>query len=225
MPKAIDLTGQRFGRLIVINKTNQSSSSGSPIYYCRCDCGKYVNVLYCNLRAGKTKSCGCLRRDLTSERMLKDLTGKKIGRLTVIKIMEGRYNRQIKYLCKCECGNETVVAGHNLITGRTKSCGCFNIDKLTSDVVCDTKVSALTSKMPNTNSSGVKGVYWDKLKGKWKAFITFQKKRYHLGYFDDLHEATNARKVAEEKLFGEFLDWYNNEFKKLPKEKQEEMIR
>ena len=49
----------------------------------------------------------------------KYIIGKKFGRLTVIKKMENN-----KYLCKCDCGNETVVYASNLITGHTKSCGC-----------------------------------------------------------------------------------------------------
>ena len=61
---------------------------------------------------------------------VKDLTGMRFGRLTVVKRAEdyiepsGRH--RIKWLCKCDCGNETIVIGNNLTKKNgTKSCGCF----------------------------------------------------------------------------------------------------
>lgn len=56
----------------------------------------------------------------------KDLTGKKFGKLTVLKMSEERGNRnQIKWVCKCECGNIHVVTGESLRHGKSKSCGCL----------------------------------------------------------------------------------------------------
>ena len=56
---------------------------------------------------------------------MKNLTGKKFGRLTVVSSTKERLRRSIKWLCKCECGNETKVVGYSLQTGNTKSCGCI----------------------------------------------------------------------------------------------------
>ncbi len=62
-----------------------------------------------------------------------DLTGKKFGRLTVLRQIEdyispkGRYIA--KWLCECECGNVTEVAGYQLTSNRIKSCGCLMIEK------------------------------------------------------------------------------------------------
>jgi len=50
----------------------------------------------------------------------KDRTGKKYGKLTVIKYLENQ-----KWLCKCECGKEKIVHSKHLIPGVTKSCGCM----------------------------------------------------------------------------------------------------
>lgn len=56
---------------------------------------------------------------------IKDLTGQKFGRLTVIKkVGSNKYNRTL-WLCKCECGNETITNALSLKTGNTKSCGCL----------------------------------------------------------------------------------------------------
>ena len=61
-----------------------------------------------------------------------DLTGKKFGRLTVIKRDEDRIQpsgqHKARWLCKCDCGNPNLISvdGYNLKSGHTKSCGCFN---------------------------------------------------------------------------------------------------
>ena len=56
----------------------------------------------------------------------KDLTGQKFGKLTVIKMSEERgNNNQIKWICKCECGNIHIVTGESLRAGKSKSCGCL----------------------------------------------------------------------------------------------------
>lgn len=60
MTALIDLTGNRYGRLIVLSL---GSMGRTPIWVCRCDCGVVKNVRRDDLRDGKTKSCGCLRRD------------------------------------------------------------------------------------------------------------------------------------------------------------------
>lgn len=63
-------------------------------------------------------------------RVAKDLTGQKFGKLTVIKRVENRiYSNGYEtpqWLCKCDCGNDTIVIGKNLTKKNgTKSCGCF----------------------------------------------------------------------------------------------------
>ena len=62
--KFIDLTGQRFGMLTVIERSDDKiSPSGkrSTTYLCRCDCGEESVVLATNLRTGHTRSCGCFQ--------------------------------------------------------------------------------------------------------------------------------------------------------------------
>lgn len=69
----IDLTGQRFGRLVVIEqiKTTVESNSRAAVWSCMCDCGNIVKASGRRLRQGTTKSCGCLRKDAISQRNLK----------------------------------------------------------------------------------------------------------------------------------------------------------
>lgn len=59
-----------------------------------------------------------------------DLTGKKFERLTVIKRVENSKSGQTRWLCKCSCGNETIVWGCHLRNGHTRSCGCMQKEKL-----------------------------------------------------------------------------------------------
>lgn len=54
-----------------------------------------------------------------------DLTDQRFGRLTVIG-RSGEQNRQVLWLCKCDCGQIITVTGGNLRSGNTKSCGCLN---------------------------------------------------------------------------------------------------
>jgi hypothetical protein len=53
-----------------------------------------------------------------------DLTGEKFGLLTVLR-KYGHSGKEITWLCKCECGKESVVIGRDLRSGNTQSCGCL----------------------------------------------------------------------------------------------------
>lgn len=58
----IDLTGQRFGRLVVVDFAGQSTD-GQAKWSCVCDCGTTTFASSGNLRSGRMKSCGCWRRE------------------------------------------------------------------------------------------------------------------------------------------------------------------
>ena len=64
MAKAIDLTGQRFGRLIAVEPTEERISHRCVVWRCLCDCGRECFVSSLNLRQGHTKSCGCFALDV-----------------------------------------------------------------------------------------------------------------------------------------------------------------
>jgi hypothetical protein len=59
-------------------------------------------------------------------------------------------------------------------------------------------------KLRSDNSSGVKGVYFDKQRKKWVAEIMLNKKKFHLGRFNNIEEAKLKRKFAEKQYFGEY---------------------
>lgn len=55
---------------------------------------------------------------------IKSLIGQQFGSLRVIALAENTNNKRICWICKCECGSETIVQGNNLHSGNTTSCGC-----------------------------------------------------------------------------------------------------
>lgn len=56
MPKPLDITNKRFGKLTAIKKV--SSRKGKTYWLCQCDCGEYKEIQTCHLTCGVTKSCG-----------------------------------------------------------------------------------------------------------------------------------------------------------------------
>lgn len=118
-----NITGQRFGRLIVIKEDTNKPDS----LICKCDCGQTISVNRSNLTLGKTRSCGCLQKESRYAK-IDDLTGQRFGMLTVIKRVENQ-GKSVRYLCRCDCGNEKIFYSSNLKRGLSTSCGCFRKEK------------------------------------------------------------------------------------------------
>ena len=145
-----DLTEQKFGRLTVLKKAeDRMNKCGHKVvrYECQCECGTIKEIDAAELRKGSTLSCGCLAKEQSKLRNLKDLTGKHFGKLVVIKQLESaKYGKSTmtKWLAKCECGSTIEVFGNALRKGQI-SCGCCNskgeeeIAKLLSDLNIDFK--------------------------------------------------------------------------------------
>ncbi len=53
------------------------------------------------------------------------LTGKKFGRLTVLRVAKPDKHGNTRWVCQCDCGKETTVRYQHLSTGRQQSCGCI----------------------------------------------------------------------------------------------------
>lgn len=226
MGKFKDITGKVFGRLTVIEPTKQRQH-GAVIWKCKCQCGNdEVYASRANLEQGYTSSCGCLKSEIVSkiskETKPKDIKGQKFGRLTALESTDKRDNGYVVWQCICECDNETYVNIHNLVSGNTLSCGCLNSEiakenavkniskHKENNYVAGTRLDFIKSNKPNkNNTTGYKGVYLRKKDGKYTAQIEFQGKRYFLGSYNTKEEAAEVRKEAEQKLYGDFLEWYN----------------
>lgn len=117
------LLNQTFGRLTVI-APGKVDKNGHKYWVCQCSCGNKVEVNGDNLRRQLTLSCGCYQKEQTSKALLIDLTGKRFGKLTVLKKSSNR-GEKVRWLCKCDCGTILEVEGANLKSGHTTSCGCI----------------------------------------------------------------------------------------------------
>lgn len=127
MPKILDLSGQRFGRLEAIERTGSDHSS--TFWRCRCACGAEKTVRSYSLRRGTTRSCGCIHREMAPRLARRnapaplDLAGQRFGRLVAIELT--RHRGVTAWRCRCDCGATTTVTTNGLRMGNTRSCGCL----------------------------------------------------------------------------------------------------
>lgn len=127
-----DLTGQQFGRLTVIKDTGKRKDR-KVVWKCLCTCGNIKEVPSNYLNRGRTKSCGCLLKEVATTRGRNsriNLAGQRFSRLTVIEDTGRRQGRSVIWLCICDCGNLTEVLGYSLRNVATRSCGCLSREKL-----------------------------------------------------------------------------------------------
>ena len=119
MGKFIDLTGQTFGRLTVIELSHVYKGTH---WLVECSCGITKVVSGWHLRGGKTRSCGCIRR--------LDLSGQVFGRLTVTSFSHRDEQKNSHWVCQCKCGKTLTVFGIALKSGHTRSCGCLQKEEV-----------------------------------------------------------------------------------------------
>ena len=132
-PRFQDLNGRKFGKLTVLFYAGRRAGKYS-LWHCRCDCNREHTVVSSQLTLGQTKSCPHCSRHQPRKRKFEDLTGLVVGRLTVISFSrKGIRPGHIFWLCKCNCGELTVVRCDNLKSGKAQSCGCSNIVSLWRD--------------------------------------------------------------------------------------------
>ena len=146
MSKMINMIGEKYGKLLVIE--DAGSSNGHKDWLCQCNCGKKIVVRGTHLRQGKIISCGCAKIERCKEYAQQqkgkvlinnqsiDLTGQQFGYLIVLEVdkkatLEHRNksttsNGQLYWKCQCKCGNIKSIAGNHLRKGDIKSCGCLN---------------------------------------------------------------------------------------------------
>lgn len=108
----VDLTGERFGKWTVLKR---DSSAKRVMWVCRCDCGNYGSVGTSELKSGRSTNCGCGRAE--------DLTGRRFGKWSVIK-RDKDSKKEVRWICKCDCGTVKSVSAASLKKGASTNCGC-----------------------------------------------------------------------------------------------------
>ena len=79
MPPLIDLTGQTFGWLTVIERAHNRGPT--TCWDCRCRCGQFVTARYPNLRSGRSRSCGCLMKEVSKNTLTTHGLSQELPRL------------------------------------------------------------------------------------------------------------------------------------------------
>lgn len=72
-----------------------------------------------------------------------DLIGKRFGKLTVLRRGENSRKNAVQWVCRCDCGRETLVTTNSLTSGNTKSCGCYRGHHRKHGAYCGGKVERL----------------------------------------------------------------------------------
>ena len=118
--------GMTFNRWKVLRILPELSKNGSVLCEVECSCEKHTRkiAVLATVRSGKTQSCGCLAREISSVRHTMDLTNKPFGDLTALYMVEGKKASDGSniWMCQCKCGNMREVPAPWLIRGATKSC-------------------------------------------------------------------------------------------------------
>ena len=228
--KLKDRTGQIYGRLKAIrpNGFYQMKNSRVSLWLCECQCENktLVTVRSDYLQSGHTKSCGCLKVDIGRKMKHKptkfDMTHPDYGigyaTNTNAKFLFDKSDYDlIKDLSWHEMANGYIYAGkprfvflHRLIMQpKDKNV----IDHINHDIKdnrrcnlreCFQGQNRYNSRINSNNTSGYKGVWYDKSRNKWAAEIHCNNKKKMLGRFDSKQEAVEAYTAKAKELFGEY---------------------
>lgn len=218
--KNVELLGKRFGRLTVVAKVE--SLNYRSRFLCKCDCGNEKLVLGQNLLSGHVQSCGCLHSEKSKARIVeynsainREIHGETRTRL--YRIWEGIKTRCFKQthksykdygargvtMCDEWCNSFTAFRDWSLANGYNDK---LSIDRIDVDGDYSPQncrwvapsVQASNKRILSRNTTGYTGVSYNKASGKFVAYITRNYKMIHLGVFDTVEAAADARHRAEQ---------------------------
>ena len=231
MGKRIDLRGQKFGRLTVIELAYINKKQGK-YWYVKCDCKENTifTIRGSSLTSGNTNSCGCLIKEITSDRLLKKNEYNLSGEFGIGYTSKGEefyfdledYDKIKNYCWYIDKAgyvrtNRVIpnIKFHNFILEEDDiTCidhifGDTNDNRKQNLRIANKFENAENAKLRVDNKSGTKGVKWDKKTKQWVGQIQCHNKRFHLGYFKDLQDAIKTREIVELYLFKNFSRRYN----------------
>lgn len=206
MGKTVDLTEQRFGKLVAKFNTGEKHSGGTFIWRCVCDCGAEVDLPSRTLLHDKRKHCGCSGRKIHNHGYYKTPTYRSWQEMCA------RVRSNVKYYEDVEiCDRWDVSKGggfENFIQDMGErpegtTLNRVNGAKLYSSETCEwanLSVQSFDQRRRVDNKSGKTGVH--KVGDKWEARITKDHKTYILGTFESFNDACEVRISAEIDLFG-----------------------
>ena len=205
-----------------------------PVWMCECQCDKHTikPVKAYVLNRGESVSCGCYKVELSRKNNSRQNTYKLIDdKYYIGQTQSGKefyfdkedYDLVSKYCWDIDDSNgyaKTIdkinntgkLYLHRLVMGCEKGDGVIidHIDRNRIDCrksnlrIVNNSQNTMNSCIRSDNTSGIRGVYWDKRKNKWIARITVDQQDIQLGNFNSIEDAETARKIGEEKYFGKY---------------------
>ena len=100
---------------------------------------------------------------------VKNLVGQKFGRLTVVELDKSKKRNGTYWLCKCDCGNTSIVRSDSLISGNTKSCGCLASEQRVINIKSNIKHGMKGTKIYNSWQAMKKRCY----NKKYESYIRY----------------------------------------------------
>ena len=220
MPKKYEV-GQVVGGVTIIGTVQNDKYN---IYMLKCNtCGYEFSDYATSVRKHKN---GCFQCKINKNRevLCSKEIGKIYGNLKVLEYDEestSKDKHKSTYVkCQClKCNSITSIPIARIRAGQAKSCfSCakknleLGWDFVKEDCIQGTRVSSIQIKKKNkNNTSGYTGVSKCK-NGKYRAYIYFQRKQYHLGEYNTPEDAYEMRLKAEKEIYGDFLQWYASTF-------------
>ena len=215
-----DITGKRFGRLVVIEQCE--SKNNRRMWKCKCDCGKEKSILGYSLTHGLTQSCGCLRDEKRKTSSL--IHG--LYKTRIHKTWRGlfqrcenptashyeRYGGRGIRICEEWKGKNGFVNFYewSMKNGYSDS---LELDRIDNNKGYSPDNCRWVNHLENChnknnrrdNKTGYSGVQERIMRTghvKYRVRITVNRVRINLGHYETLEEAIKVRKEAEEKYWG-----------------------
>lgn len=130
------MVGSTYGHLTVEEMLPNYIGNKKMYCRCRCECGNEKIIESYSLRRSKTASCGCMTGYHRSVWQIDDSDiGTTYNYLTIISVE--RTGRRPIARCRCVCGNIVTVAKSDVVTGHTKSCGCYHAKRMSESITKD----------------------------------------------------------------------------------------
>jgi hypothetical protein len=212
MPKKIDLTGMKFGKLLVLKELPEKRGK-NIVWLCQCDCGRIKKVTGNSLREKYSVSCGnCpVNKYFEKNGYMVGLTSK--GEEFYFDKVDFDLIKHYAWYLKANYPSAKVKGKlkklHRLIMPETKEIDHINgipYDNRRENLRTVNHSQNMMNKRKSKNhkSSIYKGVSWHKQAGKWTANITFNRNQIYLGCFTSEEEAALAYNKAASFYFGEY---------------------
>ena len=239
MGKLIDLTGEKFGNWTVLKRDPENYSGHVKwICVCDCQKDKKdqktYSILGCNLKSKKSTSCIECRtrksREQTKKYNTYDLSGEYGIGYTFdnkpfyfdkedyekIKDYCWRYDKDGYVVTNSGGEHSSTIRLHRVIMNITDS--KIQVDHIKHKLFDNRKSqlrlvsngqNGMNKDKPSNNTSGHRGVSYNKKLDKWQAYIRCNNHHMHLGYFDKFEDAVKTRIKAEKKYFKEYAYDYS----------------